>query len=165
MKRALGLLMLGLAACASMSSAGYDMLPAASRDLQCPVEKLDVEYPEGMQKRLLEAAGAPFQAVARGCGKRYVYARMCSADRKDCGWHAVKKLRVDQLLTRAGFDLRCPKAQLQLTQLEAATLGVNGCGQQATYVWSCPHSQEFFSGACNWVQNSDARTAAPPPAP
>lgn len=54
----------------------------------------------------------------------------------------------DQLRARSAFDLGCPKEQLQLADLDgkggvvlggeatdyAKTVGVSGCGKQATYV-------------------------------
>ncbi len=54
----------------------------------------------------------------------------------------------DQLRTRAGFDLGCPREQVMLTPLDGnggeptsgpiadseTTVGVSGCGRKATYV-------------------------------
>jgi hypothetical protein len=51
----------------------------------------------------------------------------------------------DKLRPRASFDLHCPETQLTMTELGGdcgkkvaeeynCTLGVNGCGQQVTYV-------------------------------
>jgi hypothetical protein len=64
--------------------------------------------------------------------------------------------------TRATFDLKCPAEQLKLTELTdvcgpfLCTVGVSGCGQQATYVMN-PNTK-------SWVMNNS--TAAPAtPAP
>ncbi|MCA9548902.1 MAG: hypothetical protein KC933_02635 [Myxococcales bacterium] len=54
------------------------------------------------------------------------------------------------LITRAAFDLDCPKDRLQLHDLGPSTKGVKGCGRKATYVWSCGTNQ-----SCAWVMNSD----------
>jgi hypothetical protein len=69
----------------------------------------------------------------------------------------------EPLLSRATYEMHCPKPQLTVQQLTPNTLGVSGCGAQGTYVWSCPHSQEFFSQSCSWVlNNSDERLGARP---
>jgi hypothetical protein len=98
-----------------------------------------------------------------GCGKRLVYARMCKPDGSSCDWYSVKKLRVEQLLTRVAFEMHCAKEKVTTTQLNPSTVGVEGCGQQAIYVCSCPHDSDFFSSACRWVLNSDSRPSAPAP--
>jgi len=89
---------------------------------------------------------------------------MCKPDGSRCDWYSVKQLRLPPLLERAAFDMHCAKAQLTTQQLAPSTIGINGCGQQGTYVWSCPHNQEFYSSACNWILNNSA-TRAPSPAP
>lgn len=137
-----------------------DLAAAAGKGLGCAADEVTIDEPSKEQLRLLQLAGAPTQAYTRGCGKRLVYARMCKADGSACDWYSVKQLRVDQLLERVTFDMKCAKEQVTTRQLTPATVGVSGCGQQATYVWSCPHNQDFFSGACNWVLNSDTRPAA-----
>lgn len=60
------------------------------------------------------------------------------------------------LQPRAAFDLQCPEAQIQLTELSGCggikmagthcTMGASGCGRQATYI--------DING--NWVMNSSA---------
>jgi hypothetical protein len=69
----------------------------------------------------------------------------------------------DTLRARAAFDMRCPAAQLRVTEIDSVTAGVDGCGQRGTYV---------FSPAVNaWVLNSpgagpnQALFEAPPPPP
>jgi hypothetical protein len=157
-----GVLVVGVAWLVGCGAGGKygDMRPAAARDLQCTVDEIEITDPSKDQQRLLHLAGAPTQGYARGCGKRLVYARMCRQDGSSCDWYSVKQLRVDQLLERAAFDLRCSRDKLKTSQLNPSTVGVVGCEQQATYVWTCPHNQAFFSPACTWVLNSDSRPAA-----
>ncbi|HEY3354422.1 MAG TPA: hypothetical protein VGQ83_14315 [Polyangia bacterium] len=70
---------------------------------------------------------------------------------------------VDTLRPRAAFDLKCPEGQLQFTELSGdcgkklgneyrCTIGVQGCGQQATYV-HVPKS--------DWIMNSTGNSATP----
>jgi len=59
-----------------------------------------------------------------------------------------------QLQNRAAYDFNCPRSQLQITRIDSRTMGVNGCGQQATYVESCDNPQGAFSTGCTWVRNS-----------
>jgi len=61
----------------------------------------------------------------------------------------------DTLRTRASFDLRCPTGQLQVTEIDNRTAGVDGCGQRATYI---------YTPADTWVLNSPAGGEPPPPA-
>jgi len=67
----------------------------------------------------------------------------------------------DSLRARASFDMRCPAAELRVTEIDPSTAGVDGCGQRGTYI---------FSGAAGtWVLNSpdaarsQALFEAPPP--
>jgi hypothetical protein len=63
--------------------------------------------------------------------------------------------------TRAAFDLKCPAEQLQVTELTdvcgpyLCTVGVNGCGHQATYVMN-PNTS-------TWVMNNATTGAAQAP--
>jgi hypothetical protein len=163
MKGAGGLLALGLlGACNRYAVMEGDLKAAAARDLACNADDIELEDTTQRQRQLLELAGAPTQAYARGCGKRLVYARMCKADGSACDWYSVKQLRLEPLLERAAFEMHCSKEKLTTHQLAPSTVGVSGCEQQGTYVWNCPHNQDFFSPACNWVlNNSSARTAVP----
>jgi hypothetical protein len=52
----------------------------------------------------------------------------------------------DSLRARASFDMRCPVAELHVTDLGPSTAGVDGCGQRGTYI--------FSSAAGAWVLNS-----------
>ena len=108
-------------------------------------------------------AFTPTQAITRGCGKRLVFAHMCHSDGSGCDWYSVKQLRLEPLLTRAAYEMHCPKEQLTTRQLAPDTDCVNGCGAQGTYVWSCHHAPEFYSSTCTWVlNNSDQRLEAAP---
>ena len=68
---------------------------------------------------------------------------------------------VEQLRSRASFDLSCPESQIQTTQIDDRTVGVRGCGQQATYVETCSNPQAGFGtgSGCTWVLNADSRGA------
>lgn len=164
MKWALCALILGIVGCtrtpASIRRLEGDLPATAARDLGCSPDDVTIESIEGMQKRLIEAAGGPQHAYARGCGKRMAYAHMCRGDvsnRTDCDWYAVKKVRLDPLLQRVSFEAKCPQAQIQTTQVAPNTVGVDACGNRLTYLWNCPHNQDFFSPACTWVLNSSSK--------
>ena len=158
----LGLVM--LAGCSAHARVGDNLAATAAKGLACSEAEIKLDDPSKQQRVLLDLAGAPTQAYARGCGKRLVFAHMCKADGSACDWYSVKELRLEPLLERAAFDMHCPKDKLTAQQLAPSTLGVTGCEQQGTYVWSCPHNQDFFSPACNWVLNNSnqpARSASP----
>jgi hypothetical protein len=61
----------------------------------------------------------------------------------------------DTLDSRASFDLRCPQAQLKVTEIDLHTAGVDGCGQRATYIYN--------EVANTWVLNSPPADSGPPP--
>jgi hypothetical protein len=48
-------------------------------------------------------------------------------------------------MKRAAFELGCSENQLQFRELGESTVGVEGCGKKAVYVWA--------TGA-GWVNNS-----------
>lgn len=52
----------------------------------------------------------------------------------------------DMLISRATFELKCPRSQLRWTDLGEDTVGVEGCGARRTYLWVC-------SGTCRWIAN------------
>ncbi len=95
---------------------------------------------------VVAAAMAAFLCVGAGCG---------SSD-KPKAEHPVKK--------RAPFDLDCPHAQIRYHRLDRATVGVEGCGQRATYVKVCRETVDeagsFFLGSpvtdtrCQWIMNT-----------
>jgi hypothetical protein len=58
---------------------------------------------------------------------------------------------VGNLKTRAAFDMKCKEESLQLTELGAASYGVEGCGQRQVYVCK----QQTSASQCDdWVLNS-----------
>jgi hypothetical protein len=61
----------------------------------------------------------------------------------------------DTLRKRASFDMRCPVAAIHVTDIDASTAGVDGCGQRETYVYN-PTAQ-------TWVLNSPGTGRSPPP--
>jgi hypothetical protein len=65
---------------------------------------------------------------------------------------------VEQLRTRAAFDLQCPESSITLVHLDERTQGVTGCGQRATYVESCT-MMDGYGGKhdCTWVLNTDSK--------
>jgi hypothetical protein len=75
---------------------------------------------------------------------------------------SAAKMHSDTLHSRASFDLRCPPAQLAVTEIDNKTAGVDGCGQRATYIYNAP--------AGTWVLNSPPSDPSqpgggPPPPP
>lgn len=64
-----------------------------------------------------------------------------------------------KLLSRASYDMHCPQAQLRITKLDSRTRGVEGCGQQATYVESCDGDRSSMTTKCTWVLNTDSLPA------
>lgn len=65
----------------------------------------------------------------------------------------------DTLQSRASFDMQCPTTQLRITEIDASTAGVEGCGQRGTYIYN--------QAAGAWVLNSPGATQPmfePPPA-
>lgn len=60
-------------------------------------------------------------------------------------------------ITRAAFELDCPKEQLHVSDLGGMTMGVSGCGKKAVYKWVSGHG---------WVNNtaSSGPSAKPRPA-
>jgi hypothetical protein len=59
-----------------------------------------------------------------------------------------------ELKTRAAFDLACAGDSLQLQPFGERTVGVEGCGRRATYVWASQNQ--------SWLL--DSRAGAEPPA-
>lgn len=63
------------------------------------------------------------------------------------------KNRVTSLQTRAAFDLKCPNAQLVVTNLTdrdenlIRLAGVEGCGHRGTYVWNEYYAAWFMDAA------------------
>lgn len=152
---------LGVLACGAARRAGDNVKGAASRELDCPEDSVTITDLDPAQTRLVELAGGPTQAYARGCGAHLVLAHMCQQGGAKCDWYAVKKLRIETLLERVAFDAKCPKNEIGTKQVGPNVVGVEACGQQATYLWSCPHNEDLFSRSCHWVLNTDSRPATP----
>jgi hypothetical protein len=62
----------------------------------------------------------------------------------------------EQLRTRAAFDMQCSEQDLRVVWLDERTAGVRGCGQQGTYVETCPNLNKTD---CTWVLNTDSQSA------
>jgi hypothetical protein len=61
-----------------------------------------------------------------------------------------------QLRSRASFDMKCSESELRLVEIDDRTMGVQGCGQQATYIESCANQNRTN---CTWVLNTDSRAS------
>ena len=85
--------------------------------------------------------------VFRGAGKEVEYALYCSAG--SCVW-------LDDLRTRAAFDLNCPREQLQLTFIDEKTRGVSGCDKRATYLVDVRRHPSGWGTEATWIMNSAA---------
>ncbi len=59
---------------------------------------------------------------------------------------------VEQLKSRAAFDMDCPKSEIKYVDIDDDTRGVSGCGQHMTYIQSC--RREYGSEECTWVLNN-----------
>jgi hypothetical protein len=59
--------------------------------------------------------------------------------------------RRDAVLTRAPFDLDCPRDQINVDELGDRTFGARGCGKKATYLTSRCWSGDF--AGCKAVLN------------
>lgn len=153
---------LGVGCAGGFSRVEGDLQGAASRELQCPRDDMEMYDLKADQERLVKLAGGPTQAYVRGCGRRLAFARMCHADGSGCDWYSVKKLRLEPLLSRASFDAKCSKDGIVTTQIAPNTIGVEACGHRLTYLWNCPHNQDLFSPACSWVLNNESRPVASP---
>jgi hypothetical protein len=57
-----------------------------------------------------------------------------------------------RLINRASFDLECT-GELNVTELDARTRSVGGCGRQATYVQICDAPVDNPMRSCVWVMN------------
>jgi hypothetical protein len=71
---------------------------------------------------------------------------------------------LEQLHSRAAFDLNCPLDQIQVVVIDNRTRGVRGCGRQVTYVESCTDPARA-ANTCTWVMNTDSGSSTPPAAP
>jgi hypothetical protein len=62
---------------------------------------------------------------------------------------------VEQLRTRAAFDLQCPESQVRTYYIDHRTTGVTGCGKRATYITTCSDPDNAFT--CTWALNAAVR--------
>jgi len=69
-----------------------------------------------------------------------------------CGRGSLKQVRA-----RAAFDLNCESKSLSIHKIDGNTVGVRGCGQQATYVKSC-YSNAARLPSCSWVMNNQRQS-------
>jgi len=100
----------------SMNARRYASLQKlASRDLNCPVERLQHEY-------LGEN-----QHVMRGCETNGLYELRCMMG--SCVW-------IPDLRARAAFDLGCARTEIKVSVIGPSTRGAAGCGKRATYQMS-----------------------------
>ncbi|WP_236606580.1 hypothetical protein [Sandaracinus amylolyticus] len=65
------------------------------------------------------------------------------------------------LRQRAAFDIDCPEAQIEATDLPGEAAGVSGCGRRATYVEHCDRGGWGSRLNCTWVLNSAPGATAP----
>lgn len=64
---------------------------------------------------------------------------------------------VEQLRSRASFDMNCPDNQLQIVEIDGRTQGVIGCGKRNTYIESCEqYGRTGGKTGCSWVLNNSA---------
>jgi hypothetical protein len=68
----------------------------------------------------------------------------------------------EQLVRRASFDLDCASKELGYERIDNSTLGVRGCGKQATYVESCDGPRAKPETTCTWVLNGSISIPATP---
>jgi hypothetical protein len=58
---------------------------------------------------------------------------------------------VQSVAPQAAFDLDCPAENLELVEVQVGVVGVNGCGQRATYV------RTGNGPAANWILSARAK--------
>lgn len=69
--------------------------------------------------------------------------------------------KLDELRTRAAFDLTCAEEELKITDLGGNAIGVSGCNKRATYMEQCGGPGTSWGNLCIWKLNSAVE--APPP--
>jgi hypothetical protein len=62
---------------------------------------------------------------------------------------------LNELASRAAYELDCPAQWLRLTDIDERVKGVDGCGKRATYVEVCQGA-----GACSWWNNTSPAPGA-----
>lgn len=66
----------------------------------------------------------------------------------------------EQLVSRATFDLECPKPQVRVLDLGKRVRGVEGCNRRLSYVEVCEVRPDGTH--CTWVINAPAWAYGPP---
>jgi len=69
------------------------------------------------------------------------------------GPSATELLQTRKLVNRAAYDLDCAEP-LGVTEIDANTRGVRGCGRQATYVLICDAPVDHPLRSCVWMNDS-----------
>jgi hypothetical protein len=60
---------------------------------------------------------------------------------------------IHPVVSKAQFDLSCPRDQLTYLEIDEKTFGVRGCGKQTKYVEICRVTRAFPGEECQWIQN------------
>lgn len=108
---------------------------AASSSLGCPKSQLKTS-----------AFGDAETQTVLGCGKSARFHWGPAG-----GW-----FQMQDLATRAAFDLSCPKESLTITPLGSGTnVGVEGCGKKGTYLYK-ETAASAAGQSFDWVMNSSA---------
>jgi hypothetical protein len=81
---------------------------------------------------------------------RLLLSAACASTILGCG------ATIEQLRSRASFDLNCAENKLQVVEIDQRTRGVRGCGKQATYVENCT-TPGRDRNSCTWVMNTESR--------
>lgn len=118
----------------------------ASFDLNCPQDQLQISQ------------AAQDQYSVEGCHRRASYQlESCDAASHECTFRSVvagASPVIPALNRQASFDLDCPQAQLQVSQIDEHKYGVAGCNRRASYqVESC----DAGGTQCRFTQLSSSR--------
>lgn len=67
---------------------------------------------------------------------------------------------IEQLKSRASYDMNCPEEELVVINIDHRTKGIRGCGKKSTYLENCEHMARIRS-SCAWkldtVKEKDVR--------
>jgi hypothetical protein len=78
--------------------------------------------------------------------------------------HCATSGNLGELRTRAAFDLACPSDSLQTHPLSERTVGVDGCGKRATYVWAYQNQSWILDSRSGGDVGAMAAASLPPSA-
>ena len=70
----------------------------------------------------------------------------------------TEEVRVDRVLDKAAWDLKCGKEAIKITKINDTTYGATGCGKRAAYLMENCMSDFLvtsFASACTAVLNSE----------